>query len=157
MEELCNKLLNNGSLRSLALKLAGDLHEDLLQEVALAMLEQNKDISSYFEYWCIRTMINMTSKNGTFWKQYSERYIDQHEIRYQHSLEYEDQADKFWKQLDEIFSDDEWYKRELLKTYFECGSYRNVEKLTSINHVSVHHTVKDAIKTLHDRIDNNIN
>jgi hypothetical protein len=157
MDELCKQLLNNASLRSLALKLTGELHEDLIQEVALALLEQKKDVSSYFEFWCVRTMINMTSKTGTFWKLYSDRYIDQNEIRFQNELQYDPKADELWNELDKIFTKDEWYKREALKTYFECGSYRNVELCTGINHVSIHKTVKEAKKIINDRTDYNIN
>jgi hypothetical protein len=157
MDELCKRLWTNGSLRSLAMKLTGELYQDLLQEVALALLEQKKDVSSYFEFWCVRTMINMTSKNGTFWKLYSDRYIDQNEIRFQNELQYDPKADELWNELDKIFTKQEWYKRDMLKTYMMCGSYRKVEEYVGINHVSVHKTVKEAKKIINDRTDYNIN
>ncbi len=150
-----DKLLTNGSLRSLALKLAGELHDDLIQEVALAMLEEEKDVSSYWQFWSVRTMIYMTSSTGKFWKKYSERYIDKNEIKHQHEVEYDDQADKLWNELDSIFRKDEWYKREILKTYFECGSYRKIEKETGINYGSARHTVIDAMKIVKERYDIN--
>ncbi len=156
MEQLCKRLLNDASLRSLARKLAGDLHEDLIQEVALVICEQNKDISDYFEFWCARTMINMTTKTGSFWRKYSPKQLDFEEVKFINDLEYNPEADEFWNELDDIFDKQEWYKREMLRTYFECGSYRNVELCTGINHVSVYKTVKEAKKIIHDRRDTNI-
>ena len=154
MDEMCKQLFTNGALRSLSIKLAGDLHDDLIQEVALALLESGKEVKpSFFEFWCVRTMINMTSKTGSFWRKYSERYIDQNEIRFQNELQYDPKPDEFWNELDEIFSKQEWYKKEMLKTYFECGSYRNIEKETGINYGSARHTTLDAINIIKERYD----
>lgn len=151
--EQCEQLLTNPSLRSLALKLAGELHNDLIQEVAVVMLEQEKDISSYFEFWCVRTMINMTSKNGTFWKLYSERYLDYNELRFQHELDYDPNIDKTLDKIDEVLDGVYWYKRELFKTYLECGTYRDVERLTGIDHCSVYQTVKEVKRIVRNDID----
>lgn len=156
-EELLRKLFNDDSLKGLSLKLAGSLSNDLLQEVGLVVCEtSDKDverISSYFNFWCVRTMINMTSSTGRFWKKYSDRYYEQSEIEYQIKDEYDPLPDKMWQMLDEVFDKKtEWYKRDILKLYCECGSYRNIEELTKINHVSAYYSVKDAKKILKERL-----
>jgi len=155
MEALCKRLLTEPSLRSLALKLAKDKHEDLIQEVALVICEMDKPekIEGYFNFWCVRTMINMTSSTGKFWKKHSDRYYDIDELSSVIRSEYDKEPDEFWNDLDRIFDPKkEWYHREVIRLYYEAGSYRNVEALTGINHVSIYNTVKEAKQMIQERI-----
>lgn len=155
-ERLCNQMINDPSLNALAYRLAGGDKNDLLQELALIICEKTDEelekIEDYFNFWCVRVMINMTGKRGNFTKQYRPERINYEEISFYHDLEYDGEIDDVLDKVDEILKGVYWYKRELFKLYIECGSFRKVESEVGINYLSVFHTVKDVKNQLKDKL-----
>ncbi len=155
-DKLCRHILNDPSLNTLAYKLAGNNKEDLLQEMALIVCEEQPDkllkISEYFNFWCVRVMINITSKNGSFTKKYKKKYINAEDWYFDSKQDYDTLTDERLEQIEGVLDGVSWYKRELFKLYFECGSLRKVEKEVDIPHISVYNTVNDVKKIIKDRL-----
>jgi len=153
---MCRHILNDPSLNSLAYRLAGKDKDDLIQELALLICEKTDEelskVSEYFNFWCVRVMINMTGARGSFTKQYKTKYINPEDVNFNYGLEYDASIDDMLDRVDDILEGVYWYKRELFKLYVECGSYRKVEKEVGINYLSVFHTVKDVKQKIKKRL-----
>jgi len=148
-------LLSDASLTALAGRIAGQNADDLIQEIALLLLEmdtekwQEINEGGYLRWYVIRTMINMaTSNRSTFARKYQLN---------QSKVELEDMPDindyDFEKEenliiLEELLDDYHWYDRDMLKSYFKEGSYRKVSAATGIPFKSVGNTVKKTITKL---------
>lgn len=161
-ERLCNHILTNRSLGSLAYNLVGNKKKDLMQELGLIVCEmddkQREKIDGYFDFWCVRTMINMTSSNGHFTKLYNPRPLNPDDVNFDRVDEYDytidEMVNKIEGVLDEIENEQSrgWYKKELFKLYLEQGSFRKVEKDVGINYLSVFNTVKALKMEIRERI-----
>lgn len=153
---MCLHIISDPSLKSLAYNLASKDRQDLLQELALIVCEKSDDelekIHGYFNFWCVRTMINMCGKRGNFTKKYSDKYPDINELRFTAELEYDPSKDDMLEKVNEILEGVYWYKRDLFKLYFELGTYRAVEDDVDIDHVSVYNTVKDVEKHIKENL-----
>tara|TARA_R110001606_G_scaffold204006_1_gene352047 strand:- start:2636 stop:3058 length:423 start_codon:yes stop_codon:yes gene_type:complete len=140
----------------LAYRLAGANKKDLLQEVALIICEEEDSklerISEYFNFWCVRVMINITGKRGSFTKLYNPPRLNKEDVNFDRNLEYNGDIDEMLDRVDKALEGVYWYKRELFKLYVECGSFRKVEKEVGINYLSVFHTVKDVKNRLKDKL-----
>ena len=155
-ETLCNHLLTDPSLNSLAYRLAGDDKADLMQEMALLILEESDEkiekIANYFNFWCVRVMINITGKRGSFTKKYSKKYINAEDWYFDSQQDYDNETDEVLEKVDDILKHVYWYKRDLFKLYLECGSLRKVEAEVGIPFVSVYNTVKEVKKTIKESL-----
>ena len=155
-EKLCLHILNDPSLNSLAYRLAGDDKNDLIQELALIICEKDdkelEKLSEYFNFWCVRVMINMTGARGNFTKLYRTPYIDVNDLHFDSQMEYDGKIDELLDRIDEILEDTYWYKRELFKLYIECGSLRKVESAVGINYSSVYNTVREVKQNIKDKL-----
>ena len=155
-ERLCIHLLKDPSLNSLAFRLAGEDKNDLIQELALIICEKTDSelarISDYFNFWCVRVMINMTGTRGNFTKQYRHHYIDVNDLNFDSLIEYDGNIDEILDRVDEILKSTYWYKRELFKLYVECGSLRKVQGEVGINYSSVYNTVREVKQTIIDKL-----
>jgi hypothetical protein len=140
----------------LAYNLVEKKREDLLQELALIVCEltdeQREKIHGYFNFWCVRTMINMCGKRGAFTKKYTEKRWDVEELRFEAELVYDGDKDDMLEKVDEILKGVYWYKRDLFKLYFELGTYRAVESDVEIDHVSVYNTVNEVKKHIKENL-----
>lgn len=156
-------MLADPSLNSLAFRLVGDDKEDLMQEMALLIWEEQDDkiekIANYFNFWCVRVMINITGKRGSFTKKYSKKYVNAEDYFFNQTMDYEDGIgslqDNIEACLTEIYgveTNQNRYKRELFKLYLECGSLRKVEAEVDIPFVSVHNTVKEVKNKIKDKL-----
>jgi len=148
-------LLGDESLNSLAVKIAGSHSDDLIQEVALMLLEMDQDKwdtineGGYLRWYVVRTMINMaTSSRSTFARKYElhQPKPQLKDIPEEEGYDFEKEADI--SLLEEILEDYHWYDRDMLRLYLQEGSYRNVEKATGIPFKSVGNTVKKTLDNL---------
>lgn len=161
-EQLCKHILTDKSLSSLAYNLVGNKKKDLLQELGLIICEmddqQRNKIEGYFNFWCVRTMINMTSPRGNFTKLYSPKLLNQEAVNFDRLDEYDYTIDELIEKvesaLDEIASEQRrgWYKKELFKLYLQHGSFRKVEKDVGINYLSVFNTVKGLKNEIKEKL-----
>lgn len=162
---MCRHIVTDPSLKSLAYNLGSRVNDnigsarnrdDLLQELALIVCEmtdkEREKIYGYFNFWCVRTMINMCGKRGNFTKKYARKPINIEEAKFDIESVYDTSIDDVLDRLDEILEGVYWYKRELFKTYLECGTFRAVENEVGINYVSVYHTVKDVKKHIKNNL-----
>jgi len=157
---MCKHIITDPSLGSLAYRLAATNKNDLLQELALIVCEKEekelKKIEGYFNFWCVRTMINMAGKRGSFTKLYSHEQPNAEDINFEH--EYDHSVEEQIEKVNEVFEfikneyPNGWYKRDLFKLYVECGSLRKVEKEVGINYSSVYNTVKEVKDIIKDKL-----
>jgi hypothetical protein len=152
-DELLKQLFNDPSLKGLSLKLAGELSNDLLQEIGLVVCKKTdseiEKLSGYFNFWCVRTMMNMCS-NGKFKKNYQEGYLDYNELKF--SVDYDHEQDEQIERIESLLDGLHWYKRDLFKLYLECGSLRKVEAEVGIDHCSVSATVREVKKEIKEKL-----
>lgn len=155
-ERMCNHVINDVSLNTLARRLAAADRLDLIQELALIICEKDDNelskIEGYFNFWCVRVMINMTGNTGGFAKKYRPKQIQPDDARFDFELEYDHSLDETLSKVDSILSGLYWYKRELFKLYVQCGSFRKVQKEVGINYLSTYHTVKEVITEIKEKI-----
>ena len=148
-------LLSDKSLNELALKIAGDNSGDLIQEVALLLLEMEEEKwneineGGYLRWYVIRTMLNMaTSSRSTFSRKYE---LHQHkgilrDVEDSEGYDFEKEDDIAL--LEVLLERHHWYDRDMLKLYLKEGSYRKVSAATGIPFKSVGNTVKKTITKL---------
>lgn len=151
-------LLSDKSLNNLAKKIGGEYADDLIQEVALLLLEMDEEKwaeineGGILRWYVIRTMINMaTSARSTFARKYG---IHEHRPPLKDipdTEEYDQEKEDDIALLEVILNEYHWYNRDLLLLYLREGSYRKVEKATGIPFKSVGNTVKKTLEQL--RID----
>ena len=157
-EKLCTRLMADRGLNTLARRVGGDMSDDIMQEVMLAICEKTDDqlkkIEAYFNFWASRVILNTSTKHGRIGK-----YMrgDRNKklsgnARAEHIDEYDHSIDMKAKEVEDILSNIYWYKRELFYTYMECGTYRKVEELTGIDHCSVYLTVKEVKNIIKNRM-----
>lgn len=161
-EKLCRQILKDPSLNSLAYRLAGDDKKDLLQELALIICEKEEQelekISNYFNFWCVRVLINMTGNNGNFSKKYRAVRYNYEDVNFNIKQDYDHSIDDLIEKVEgilaEIATEDSrgWYKKLLFQVYLECGSLRKVEQEVGIDHSSVYLTVKEVKEKIINRL-----
>ena len=161
-EKLCRQILKDPSLNSLAYRLAGENKKDLLQELALIICEKDEQelekISNYFNFWCVRVLINMTGNNGNFSKKYRAVRYNYEDVNFNIKQDYDHSTDELIERIEvilsEIATEDTrgWYKKRLFDVYLECGSLRKVEEAVGIDHSSVYLTVKEVKQKIIQRL-----
>lgn len=151
-------LLADGSLESLSKKIAGQYADDLIQEVAVLILEMEDEKwteineGGYLRWYVVRTMMNMaTSARSSFSRLHG---VHQKNTKYKDGpdeevYDHEKEADIL--KLETILETYHWYERDMLHLYLKEGSYRKVAKVTGIPFKSIGNTVKKTIENL--RID----
>lgn len=138
-----------------------DLWEDLRQEVALIVLEYDKDKiaeleskgKQVFKFWIVRICCNQTnSKYGKFGRLYKSLIPVEDVTRFVAEEEEisDDQhiVDNITKKMNDLY----WYDREILKMYIELGSVRKVSAQTGIPHTSIFITIKNIRKCIKDSL-----
>lgn len=134
-----------------------DLWEDLRQEVALIVLEYNKDKiaeleikgKQVFKFWIVRICCNQTnSKYGKFGRMYKSLIPVEDVTRFiAEEVEINDNQhiiDNITKRMNDLY----WYDKEILKMYIELGSVRKVSAETGIPHTSIFITIKNIRKCI---------
>lgn len=148
-------LLSDESLKALADKIAGSHSEDLIQEVALLLLEMDEEKwisineNGALRWYVVRTMLNMaTSNRSTFASKYelNKSKTELVDIPNTEGYDFEKEADI--SLLETFLERQHWYDRDMLKLYLREGSYRKVSKITNIPFKSVGNTVKKTIKRI---------
>lgn len=168
-DELCKRLLRDKSLRTLSVNLAGGLAEDLIQEVGVVISKMSEDdckkISPYFNFWCVRTMINLNRPRAALGKlkkkeldTWAKRSKSGEEMEHMDELmeaelsEYDHEIDNNYQEVMSILDKMYWYDRELFLTYHKEGSLRKAEKLTKISYSSIYKTVKKVQKHIKEEL-----
>ena len=149
-------LLSDSSLKALGSRIAGQDADDLIQEVALVLLEMDDEKwleineGGYLRWYVIRTMINMaTSDRSSFHRKHKIRATDFQELdELIHINDYDSEREETLLILESILDTYHWYDRDMLKLYFKEGSYRKVEAATGIPFKSVGNTVKKTLTKL---------
>ncbi len=143
-ERLYIHLTTDPSLRRLAKRTAGDVWEDVLQEVGVVICgksdEELERISNYFDFWCVRTIINMTASKRVTGK-YSERSDDNVHVADIEADEYSTDIDETARQIEQELKRLHWYDREMFMLYVQSGSFRKASEATRIPVSSIHATV----------------
>ena len=134
-----------------------DLWEDLRQEVALIVLEYNKEKiaeleikgKQVFKFWIVRICCNQTnSKYGKFGRMYKSLIPVEDVTRFiAEEVEINDNQhiiDNITKRMNDLY----WYDKEILKMYIELGSVRKVSAQTGIPHTSIFITIKNIRKCI---------
>lgn len=154
-ERLYLHLTTDPSLRRLAKRTAGDVWEDVLQEVGVVICgksdEELERISQYFDFWCVRTIINMTASKRVTGK-YSERSDDNVQVADIEADEYSTDIDETAKQIDAELQRLNWYDREMFMLYVQSGSFRKASEVTRIPVSSIHLTVTGVRNQLKKKI-----
>lgn len=154
MSELIIELSKDAKIKDACKKINYKDHEDLYQELFIILcelpaekLQKIKD-DGYLHYWIVRTLLNMTSPNGKFYKKYNiinddteadKRIAEPSEETEISELESERRKvesllEQYEKQGRDGFG---WYKVTLLKMYAEVGSCRKLSELTGISYKTI--------------------
>lgn len=156
-------LITDVELHELAKKLTYKHADDLIQEVALMLLEMSTDKwnelneGGYLRYYVVRTIMNMgTSPRSTFAVKYKlfETFADIPEG--QQAEPYDEQLEQDLTIVETLLEDCYWYDREIVKLWIQEGSYRKVQAVTGIPYKSVGNTVKKTLNNLKDDYDDYI-
>jgi hypothetical protein len=134
-----------------------DLWEDLRQEIALIVLEYDKDKiaelekkgKQVFKFWIVRICCNqLHSKYGKMYRLYNQLIAVEDIVKFIKEEEevFDDQPliDSISRKIEDLY----WYDREILKMYIELGSVRKVSAATGIPHVSIFITIKNTRKCI---------
>ena len=138
-----------------------DLWEDLRQEIALIVLEYDKEKiaeleskgKQVFKFWIVRICCNQTNtKYGKFGRMYKSLIPVEDVSRFiaEEEKVNDDQhiVDNITKKMNDLY----WYDKEILKMYIELGSVRKVSAQTGIPHTSIFITIKNIRKCIKDSL-----
>jgi hypothetical protein len=142
-------------------------HDDLYQELFIILCELPKDklneiySNGYIHYWVVRTLTNMVSPYGKFYKKYKVTYDDTEADKKLTDTEDEGSGEELEREreraeVESLLTKYEnsgrdgfgWYKVTLLKAYAEVGSYRKLSKLTGIHFITIAHDINTFRKEL---------
>lgn len=144
-EQLYRRMVNDNSLRSLARRLAGERHEDLIQEIAVVICEKDDEelrkLSEWFNFWVVRTMINMTRPRGKLSKMNPTGDVVDIDVPYE---EYDTSIDELLEKVEKELKKMHWYDRAMLLAYIEEGTVRKLSKATQIPLNTVAKKIKEV-------------
>lgn len=138
-----------------------DLWEDLRQEVAVIVLEYDrqkiKDLEEkgkqVFKFWIVRICCNQTnSKYGKFGRMYAALVPVEDIVQFIKEEEEIDNTIDVANSISKIMDSLYWYDQEILKMYVELGSVRKVSKETGIPHTSIFITIKNIRKCIKQQL-----
>ena len=148
-------LLGDPELRGLAKSVCPKHSDDLIQEIALLLLEMPDDKwrqineGGYLRFYVVRTLLNMaTSKRSNFAKKYN-LFNTTNEVPEQidsEGYDYEKELDV--RTLEILVEELYWYDREVLKLWLKEGSYRKVANKVGIPFKSIGNSVKKSLDTI---------
>lgn len=161
------ELANDTKIKDACKKIDFKNHEDLYQELFVILCELPKEklaeihSSGHIQYWIVRTLLNMTSPRGNFYKKYhiinddteaDARIKEEEGEDREQVLEFEaktTEIDTLLKKYERQGRDGfGWYKVNLLKLYCEVGSFRKLGELTGISYRTICLDVNDFIREL---------
>ncbi len=123
-----------------------DLWEDLRQEVALIVLEYDKDKikdleekgKQVFKFWIVRICCNqLHSKYGKMWRLYNQLLPVEDIVKFVREADEEFDDQPLINSIEKKIEQPYWYDKEILKMYIELGSVRKVSAVTGIPHTSI--------------------
>ena len=145
-----NQLRNDVSLCNLAKRCAGDKWEDVIQEIGIVICSKDDTelikLNNYFNFWCARTIINMSSSKGVVGR--NKILIDENADVSEYTGESDVDIEEIHTKATKILEQIHWYDRDLFKVYLETGSFRKTSKETKIPLTSVHATVRGVKEEL---------
>lgn len=170
-EDIVNVIVKDKSFKQICNKIANraELADDLYQHIILEILEdkagkiriayQNNQLKFYF----VRLALNQyrSTNTSTFSKLYRQyepvfEYLPiQYETNEDQYDEDEDKAHELeYKLTKELIEERGWYHAKLFELYLEYGNLRALSKATKIPLVSIHQSIKETKKYVHNRLDN---
>lgn len=146
-ERLYVQLRGDRSLIMLAKRCAGDKWEDVLQEIGIVICSKSdaelERLNTYFNFWCARTIINMSSSKGVVGR--NRIQIDENADISEYAYENGDtEIEEIAAKANAILSRMHWYDSDLFKLYLEMGSLRKISAATSIPVTSIHHAINNV-------------
>jgi hypothetical protein len=151
------KWLYDREFKQVFTNIGKDLWEDLRQEIALIVLEYDREkmleIESkgkqVFKFWIVRTCCNqLHSKYGKMWRLYNQLLPVEDITKYiVEELEVDD-SERTIAIIKHKIKDLYWYDKEILRMYVQLGSVRKVSAQTGIPHTSIFITIKNIRKCI---------
>ena len=151
------KWLYDNEFKSVFINIGKELWEDLRQEVALIVLEYDKEKISeieakgkqVFKFWIVRVCCNqLHSKYGKMWRLYNQIMPVEDITKFiKEEGDYEDNQTTI-DIIQNVITDMYWYDKEILSMYVELGSVRKVSVQTGIPHTSIFITIKNIRKCI---------
>ena len=151
------KWLYDREFKQVFTNIGKDLWEDLRQEVALIVLEYDKEKmleienkgKQVFKFWIVRTCCNqLHSKYGKMWRLYNQLLPVEDITKYiVEELEVDD-SERTIAIIKHKIKDLYWYDKEILRMYVQLGSVRKVSAQTGIPHTSIFITIKNIRKCI---------
>lgn len=136
------------------------LRDDLRQEVILKICEQSEDKiiglhqRGELEFYTVRIILNESrNKNNGFARKYLSKTVElsgaevSDDSDFEQRMIREELEDYAISEIESLY----WYDSELLKMYMNLGTFRAIQELTGIPHVSCFKTIKKAMATLKRR------
>jgi DNA-directed RNA polymerase specialized sigma24 family protein len=119
----------------------------VLQEIGIVLCSKSNTelerISQYFNFWCARTIMNMSSRKGVVGR--IDVLIDGNvEVSDTPDIVEESNITEMANQANKILAGMPWYDRELFKVYLQEGSFRNVAKATKLPLSSVYSSISQV-------------
>jgi len=151
------KWLYDEEFESVFKNIGKDLWEDLRQEVALIVLEYDKEkleqivgkTKQVFKFWIVRICCNQIhSKYGKMWRMYNQILAVEDVTKFIKEEEEIDNSEKTIALIETSIKDLYWYDREILMMYIDLGSVRKVSARTGIPHTSIFITIKNIRKCI---------
>ena len=118
-----------------------------MQEIGIVLcLKSDSElqrIGQYFNFWCARTIMNMSSRKGV---------VGRIDVLIDGNVEVSDTPDiiddcnvtEMATQANKMLEEMPWYDRELFKVYLQEGSFRNVAKATKLPLSSVYSSISQV-------------
>ena len=139
-----------------------ELHEELLQEVMLQILERDNIVLKNYtdndmKYYITAALkINWHSKTSPFFYKIRKERCKYTDLTF--DLEYDSEQASFEKQqlfdiLENSYCELDWFRKSLMDMYLTLGSLNKVSKKTSIPVTSISRYIKEAKQEIKNNIE----
>lgn len=141
-----------------------ELHQELLQEVILQILERDNIVLKNYtdndiKYYITAALkINWHSKTSPFYYKIRKERCTYTELSF--DLEQDNEQESFEKQqlfniLEQEFTELDWFRKSLMEMYLTLGSLKKVSQKTTIPLTSISRYIKESKEQIKNNIKNN--
>jgi hypothetical protein len=141
-----------------------ELHQELLQEVILQILERDNIVLKNYtdndiKYYITAALkINWHSKTSPFYYKIRKERCTYTELSF--DLEHDTEQESFEKQqlfdiLEQEFTELDWFRKSLMEMYLTLGSLKKVSQKTTIPLTSISRYIKESKEQIKNNIKNN--
>jgi DNA-directed RNA polymerase specialized sigma24 family protein len=148
-------LISDQSLADLSKNICPTHHDDLLQEIALLVLEMPEEKwntineGGWLKFYVVRTMLNMaTSPRSTFARKHGlhQKNIQIADIPEAKGYDWDKEDDLTI--IEHLLDSYHWYDKAMIQLWLKEGSYRKAGKRVDIPFKSVGNTVRKTLNNL---------